>query len=148
VHVYICKMEIVYHLRDINKAATSFRHVLNNKQVIAFSGEMGSGKTTFIHALCVTMGVTDTVSSPTFSIINEYDSDDGNIYHIDLYRCKNEEEAIRAGVEDCIYSGNYCFIEWPSKAEGIFPPDTLRVEIIAIDENTRKIEMKESAGNQ
>jgi tRNA threonylcarbamoyladenosine biosynthesis protein TsaE len=84
------------------------------------------------------------VSSPTFSIINEYESLVGTIYHIDLYRCENEDEAIRAGVEECLYSGSTCLVEWPSKAPGIFPVDTLYVNMTVIDGETRKIEWKSS----
>jgi len=101
----------------------------------------GAGKTTFIHALCEVMGVKGTISSPTFSIINQYTAANGNsIYHMDLYRLKDENEAINAGVEDCLYSGNICLVEWPEKAPGIFPDGTLHVNITMLDTNTRKIE--------
>jgi tRNA threonylcarbamoyladenosine biosynthesis protein TsaE len=81
------------------------------------------------------------VGSPTFSIINEYSSPDGKIFHIDLYRLKDEEEAIRAGVEDCLYSGEICLVEWPQRAPGIFPPETVYISIDLIDRVTRKIHM-------
>ena len=112
---------------------------VGNKKVIAFHGSMGAGKTTFIHALCTIKGVTDTVGSPTFSIINEYKYPGGKIFHIDLYRLKDEEEALRAGVEDVLYSGELCLVEWPDRAPGIFPPDTVEVKIEALDPFTRKI---------
>jgi tRNA threonylcarbamoyladenosine biosynthesis protein TsaE len=133
-------MEMVYRVEDISKAAEILWQTAKGSKVLAFYGEMGAGKTTFIHALCHKLGVNGTLSSPTFSIINEYDSEDmGVVYHIDLYRCKNEEEAIRAGVEDCLYSGNTCLVEWPSRAEGLLPPATVRVNINEIDDQTRKI---------
>ena len=103
---------------------------------------MGAGKTTFIHALCDVRGVKDVVGSPTFSIINEYvirDHEDKKIFHIDLYRLKDEEEAIQAGVEDCFFSNNFCFVEWPEKAPGIFPDNTLHVTIVALNNDTRKL---------
>jgi tRNA threonylcarbamoyladenosine biosynthesis protein TsaE len=136
-------MEIVYALKDIDKAASDLMTRLQGIKVLAFSGEMGAGKTTFIHALCHQMGVKGTLSSPTFSIINEYETGDGMLYHIDLYRCKNEEEAVRAGVEDCLYSGYTCLVEWPSRAEGIFPEDTMRIGIKEIDGHTRKITLED-----
>ncbi|HTI09129.1 MAG TPA: tRNA (adenosine(37)-N6)-threonylcarbamoyltransferase complex ATPase subunit type 1 TsaE [Puia sp.] len=132
-------MEICFHLQEILSSAEKFwqRHLL--QKVFAFHGSMGAGKTTFIHALCTIKGVTDTVGSPTFSIINEYKYPGGKIFHIDLYRLKDEEEALRAGVEDVLYSGELCLVEWPDRAPGIFPPDTVEVKIEALDPFTRKI---------
>jgi tRNA threonylcarbamoyladenosine biosynthesis protein TsaE len=108
---------------------------------------MGAGKTTFILALCEMKGVKEVMGSPTFSIINEYffkeNSGAGKIYHIDLYRLKDEEEAIRAGVEDCFYSDHTCFIEWPEKAPGILPPGTLHVFIEVTDTQTRSLTLQE-----
>jgi tRNA threonylcarbamoyladenosine biosynthesis protein TsaE len=100
---------------------------------------MGAGKTTFIHTLCSLKGVKDTVGSPTFSIINEYQYPGGEIFHIDLYRLKDEEEALRAGVEDVLYSGELCLVEWPDRAPGIFPPGTIELRIRAIDRDIREI---------
>jgi tRNA threonylcarbamoyladenosine biosynthesis protein TsaE len=132
-------MEVCFHLQEILSAAEKFwqRHLL--QKVFAFHGSMGAGKTTFIHALCTIKGVTDTVGSPTFSIINEYKYPGGKIFHIDLYRLKDEEEALRAGVEDVLYSGELCLVEWPDRAPGIFPPDTVDVRLEALDPFTRKI---------
>ena len=104
---------------------------------------MASGKTTFIHALCDAKGVTDIVGSPTFAIINEYAYDyEGTkrvLFHIDLYRMKNEAEAIQAGVEDCLYSGYPCFVEWPDNAPGILPAETMHVHLETIDSQTRRL---------
>jgi tRNA threonylcarbamoyladenosine biosynthesis protein TsaE len=133
-------MEIRFRLQDIGAAATTFwKHFSPGQTVFAFHGGMGAGKTTFIHALCADRGVSDTVGSPTFSIINEYRYPGGKIYHMDLYRLKDEEEALRAGVEDVLYSGGICLVEWPDRAPGIFPPDTVEVRIDIIDPDTRKI---------
>ena len=91
---------------------------------------MGVGKTTFIKALCKAMGVKDEVSSPTFSIVNEYLCEDGsNVYHFDLYRIKDTEEAMAAGAEEYIYSNDYCFIEWPETLYPILPDDVINVKI-------------------
>ncbi len=132
-------MELRFHLQEIAAAARSFWQLFPLPAVFAFHGDMGAGKTTFIHALCSLKGVTDTVGSPTFSIINEYRYAGGKIYHIDLYRLKDEEEAIRAGVEDVLYSGDLCLVEWPDRAPGIFPPDTIQLRLEVIDRDTRKI---------
>ena len=134
-------MELTYKLNEIKEAAARFWQAIDDKKVIAFHGDMGSGKTTFIHALCDVKGVKDVVGSPTFSIINEYYFP--KIFHIDLYRLKDEQEAIRAGVEDCLYSDHICFVEWPDKAPGIFPTDTVHVFIEVADAETRHLTIKD-----
>lgn len=140
---YLCLVDITYKISDIKEVATKFWDVIGDKKVIAFHGNMGAGKTTFIHSLCETKGVTDVVGSPTFSIINEYSFPEGMIYHIDLYRLKDEQEAMRAGVEDCLYSDHVCFVEWPEKAPGIFPPDTVHVFIEVINSDSRHLTIKD-----
>jgi tRNA threonylcarbamoyladenosine biosynthesis protein TsaE len=133
-------MEVIFKLENIQDAAEKFLAGIGSNKVVAFHGEMGAGKTTFIHALCEAMGVKGTISSPTFSIINQYTAASGStIYHMDLYRLRDEHEAINAGVEDCLYSGDTCLVEWPEKAPGIFPDNTLHVTITMLDTNTRKI---------
>ena len=130
-------MQLSFTLDTIQEAAAAFWQQLGNRKVVALHGQMGAGKTTFVHALCDVKGVTSTVGSPTFSIINEYAYPAGQLFHIDLYRLKDEEEAIRAGVEDCLYSGNICFVEWPERAEGIFPDDAVQLHISATGPETR-----------
>ena len=133
-------MEVIFKLENIENAVAKLLQHTGNKKVFAFHGEMGAGKTTFIHALCEAMGVKGAVSSPTFSIINQYTAASGNtIYHMDLYRLKDENEAINAGVEDSLYSGNTCLVEWPEKAPSIFPENTAHIHISFIDANTRKL---------
>ncbi len=133
-------MEITFTLRTIDTVAMSLWKEFQNKKVWAFHGPMGAGKTTLIHAICDVLGVSDAVSSPTFALINEYDSDiAGTIYHLDLYRIKNEEEAIHAGIEDTLHSGNLCFIEWPEKVPAIIPPGALHLSIKIINEETRLV---------
>ena len=135
-------MEVNFSLNEIETTAKKLLAQASNYKVFAIDGEMGAGKTTFIHSLCEAMGVTDVVTSPTFSIINEYKTKNGQtVYHMDLYRIKDENEAITAGVEDCLYSGNICLVEWPEKAAGIFPDDTLHISISSVDDNTRKLKI-------
>jgi len=135
-------MELIFKLTDISKAAHWLLDQTNGRKCMAFHGNMGAGKTTFISAVCSLLGVQSGQSSPTFPIINDYVTSNGEtVYHIDLYRLKSETEAMAAGVEDCLYSGNYCFVEWPEKALGIFPPDVVHVYINTIDPNTRNIKL-------
>jgi tRNA threonylcarbamoyladenosine biosynthesis protein TsaE len=109
---------------------------LENEKVIAFYGEMGAGKTTFIKAICEEMGVTDTISSPTFSIVNEYRGRNGKkIYHFDFYRIKNQDEAYDMGYEEYFYSGALCLIEWPEKIKDLLPLETRKVTITKEEES-------------
>jgi tRNA threonylcarbamoyladenosine biosynthesis protein TsaE len=135
-------MEWTFDLDALPDVAADFWQRTDDSKVFAFHGDMGAGKTTFIHALCDARGVTSTVSSPTFPIINQYDAPDGAIFHLDLYRLKNEDEAIQAGVEDALYSGTICLVEWPDRAAGIFPDDTLHVYIKAINRDTRNVTIR------
>jgi tRNA threonylcarbamoyladenosine biosynthesis protein TsaE len=136
-------VDLVFNKEQLATAASQLLQIAGDTKVFAFHGEMGAGKTTFIHALCDIKSVKDVVGSPTFSIINEYAYDcEGTkrlLFHIDLYRIKDEAEAIQAGVEDCLYSGYTCFVEWPDKAPGIFPADTLHVYLSVIDSQTRQL---------
>ncbi|WP_152269355.1 tRNA (adenosine(37)-N6)-threonylcarbamoyltransferase complex ATPase subunit type 1 TsaE [Agriterribacter humi] len=137
-------MEIAVTLENIQQCAQYFwEHVRG--RVFAFHGEMGVGKTTFIKALCAAKGVTAHVSSPTFSLINEYSYSEGNllkhIFHIDLYRLKDEEEAVNAGIEDCLYSGNICFVEWPQKTPSLLPESRVDIYMHAVNNNTRLLKI-------
>ncbi len=132
-------MELIFDLEHIRDVAKKFWQHVGDKKIFAFYGSIGSGKTTFIHALCDAKQVSSRVGSPTFSIINEYTYDGGKIFHIDLYRLKDEDEAIRSGVEDCMYSGEICLIEWAEKALGLFPENTVKIFIDTIDASKRKI---------
>ena len=139
-HKYLCPVKITYELSGIKEAAARFWKEIDDKKLLAFHGNMGAGKTTFIHALCEVLKVRDIISSPTFAIINEYESPVvGIIYHMDWYRLKNEEEAIQAGVEECVQSGNICMIEWPEKMEQLLPANTLHIFIETLEEGRRKI---------
>ena len=111
-------------------------------RVFAFDGAMGAGKTTFIKKLCEEMGTMDVVNSPTFAIVNVYDVEQpykGEVYHFDCYRLKDIREAMDFGAEEYLYSGNYCFIEWPEKIEALLPEDTVWVKIIPQENGDRKL---------
>lgn len=134
-------MEITINSIDkIAQAARDFKAAIGDHRIIAFHGEMGAGKTTFIKALCAEFGVTDNVASPTFAIINEYLAGDGStIYHFDLYRMETIADLQNIGVEDYFYSGNFCLVEWPELAEPLFPNNVLNVTITVLPDKTRKI---------
>ena len=138
--LYLCLMDAIFTLPQIRQVAAGLWKEGAKKKVWAFYASMGTGKTTFIHALCEELGVQSAISSPTFAIINEYQSPvAGAIYHMDWYRLKDEEEAINAGVEDSLQSGKLCLVEWPEKAEGLLPDDTFYINIEALDEQTRRL---------
>lgn len=123
-------------------AAREFAAIMGDNTVFAFYGDMGAGKTTFINALCRQLGVdTDDTASPTFALINEYRSDTTAelIYHFDLYRLKNLEEAMDLGIEDYLDSGALCLIEWPGIVEDILPEDTVHVTVKVNDDQSRDI---------
>src|SRR5690349_18742999 len=130
-------MELQFTLPNIHEAARQFWQSVNGRKIFAFHGPMGAGKTTFIHALCDVKKVSSKVSSPTFALINQYSYPGGKIFHMDLYRLKDAEEAIRAGIEDSLLSGEICFVEWAERAESIFPDGTLGVFLSIINNETR-----------
>ncbi len=124
------------------KAADEFINLMGDYTVFAFNGEMGAGKTTFISALARALGVTeDLASSPSFAIVNEYRSDTTAelIYHFDLYRLKNLEEALEIGIEDYFDSGALCLIEWPDRAADVMPLDTVEVNIAVLPSGARQL---------
>src|ERR1700748_2366003 len=106
-------------------------------KIFLFYGDMGAGKTTFIKSLCESLGVKEVVTSPTFSIVNEYRGDTGKIFHFDFYRLKNQSEALDMGYEEYFYSGNHCFIEWPEKIPDLLPPHYIQVNIKVENNNER-----------
>jgi tRNA threonylcarbamoyladenosine biosynthesis protein TsaE len=129
-----------YNIQEIDKIASEVWEEGKQFKVWSLYASMGSGKTTLMHAVCELLQVKEAISSPTFALINEYSSPfAGTIYHMDWYRLKDEQEAIYAGMEDTILSNNYCFIEWPEKAEGLLPDNVFNITIELVDENTRKI---------
>lgn len=128
-------------LDSISDAAKEFVKNMGKGKVFAFYGKMGAGKTTFIKAICECLGVDDTVTSPTFAIVNEYSSNkvDFPIYHFDFYRIKKLEEVYDMGYEDYFYGGGVCFIEWPELIEDLLPEDAIRVDIKENEDGTRTV---------
>lgn len=132
-------MQFIYTKHELEQTVKAVWAQCNTYKVWAFYAPMGAGKTTFIHALCDHLQVTDHVSSPTFAIVNEYESSVGSLYHMDWYRLKDVSEAIDAGVEDILSNDDYCFVEWPEKAAELLPVGTLEIKIEIVDELTRKL---------
>lgn len=132
---------------EMAPVAHDFLGALGERRVVAFHGKMGAGKTTFIKALCRELGVVDVVNSPTFSIVNEYLDASGDIvaYHFDLYRLKSVAEALDMGAEDYLYSGRYCFIEWPEVAEAILPDDCAEASVTEVEDGTRRLALQGAA---
>ncbi len=133
-------MDLIFSKAELSKAAAWLLEQRGTHTVLAFHGPMGAGKTTLIHALCRQLGVQDAVSSPTYALINEYRSGSGEaVYHLDLYRLSGEEEALQAGVEDCLCSGSLCLVEWPEKAAALLPDNTLHASLQVVDNVTRRL---------
>ncbi len=135
-------MEIkINSLADINEAAKQFIENMGDGKVFAFYGKMGAGKTTFIKAICEELGVDDVITSPTFAIVNEYQSatTGDSIYHFDFYRIKKLEEVYDMGYEDYFYSGSLCFLEWPELIDDLLPEDATKVTIEATDNGGRVV---------
>lgn len=134
--IYTCQSPV--ELKSIASALIEYH---KDKRIFAFHGQMGAGKTTFIKSICEYLNVTDSVSSPTFAIVNEYLTTDlGSVYHFDLYRIKSWTEMLEIGYEDYFDSGNYCLLEWPEKIVNLLPEETVHVDIIVSpDGNVRTI---------
>ncbi|UNY98152.1 tRNA (adenosine(37)-N6)-threonylcarbamoyltransferase complex ATPase subunit type 1 TsaE [Zhouia spongiae] len=130
-----------YTLVDISSIA---RHILNNAKsnVLLFYGEMGVGKTTLIKEIVKELGVKDITSSPTFSIVNEYEGNNGKIYHFDFYRLESEDEAYDIGLEDYLYTDNLCLIEWPEKIKNLLPEDATNIILTKVLDDKRTIIIK------
>ena len=132
-------------LEKIQEAAKTFVANMGDNTVFAFYGKMGAGKTTFVKAICEELGVEDTITSPTFAIVNEYRSDLAGelIYHFDFYRIKKLDEVYDMGYEDYFYSGAICFIEWPELIEELLPGNTVKVSIEEIESGEREVILSE-----
>jgi tRNA threonylcarbamoyladenosine biosynthesis protein TsaE len=123
-------------VNELDKIAEQMLILFPVERVYAITGPMGAGKTTFIQAVCRQLGVKDNVSSPTFSIVNEYRTGSGEpVFHFDLYRLRKPEELLDIGYEDYFFSGDYCFIEWPELAGMLIPSGAVKVEIV-VDEGS------------
>jgi tRNA threonylcarbamoyladenosine biosynthesis protein TsaE len=129
-------------LDTIHDAARQFIGLIGERTVFAFNGKMGAGKTTFIKAICEVMGVKETVNSPTFSIVNEYEAADGRIiYHFDCYRITKTQEALDLGAEEYLYSGSLCFIEWSENMAPLLPDTLVNVDIEEQEDGKREIKI-------
>lgn len=132
-------MNLNYNLADIESIVKELVKHFEDYRIFCFEGPLGAGKTTLIEEICRCLGSTDSLSSPTFSIVNEYNSTLGVLYHMDWYRLKNEDEAIHIGIEDYLFSGSYCFIEWHQHAEKLIPKPYVLVKVSHQGENQRHI---------
>lgn len=127
-------------LDEYPKAAREFIRFMGKGRIFAFYGKMGSGKTTFIKSICEELGVEDTINSPTFAIVNEYEDREMNtIYHFDFYRIKSIAEVYNMGYEEYFYGGAYCFMEWPELVEELLPEETIKVYIEENEDTTRTV---------
>jgi tRNA threonylcarbamoyladenosine biosynthesis protein TsaE len=131
---------IIKHLKDLPIAARKFLELAGNNRIFAFYGGMGAGKTTIIKAICEEIGATDLVSSPSFTLVNEYKTKEGSsLYHIDFFRIRKLSEVFDFGIEEYLSSGTYCFMEWPELVEEILPENTFKVMIKVGEEDERII---------
>jgi tRNA threonylcarbamoyladenosine biosynthesis protein TsaE len=126
-------------IAQLNSTASTILTFSEGSRIFLFYGEMGAGKTTLIKSLCEHLGVTEPVTSPTFSIVNEYQGQGDKIYHFDFYRLKNETEALDMGYEEYFYSGAYCFIEWPEKIPNLLPQHFVKIKIEVTGVDSRQI---------
>jgi tRNA threonylcarbamoyladenosine biosynthesis protein TsaE len=125
-------------LSQLPATAQALLNLAGTHKIFLFYGDMGAGKTTFIKALCEQLGVQEPVTSPTFSIVNEYEGSNAKVYHFDFYRLKNQDEALDMGYEEYFYSGNYCLIEWPEKIPDLLPEHYVKVSIQQSSRQTRE----------
>jgi len=135
-------MKLTYGLQDIPNVAAKILQQITSKNIL-FHGDMGMGKTTLIKEIIKQLGVTDTVSSPTYSIVNEYKTvNDDLVYHFDFYRINSDEEAMDFGIEEYFYDKAWCLMEWPNKVENLLPLGAAQVFITGVDDTQRTIEIK------
>ena len=130
-----------YSLNELTKIAEEVVQSTKNK-VLLFYGDMGVGKTTLIKEICKVLGVDDIAHSPTFSLVNEYQTENSDIvYHFDFYRIEDEEEAYDMGIEDYLYSNNWCLIEWPENVKNLLPLDAVAIKITLLENGQRNIQL-------
>ena len=131
---------IIRDTSDLDRAAAEFLEKIGDSTLVAFFAPMGAGKTTFTTAICKALGVTDPVGSPTFAIVNEYLREDGDyMYHFDFYRLNKLSEAVEIGLDDYLYSGCLCIMEWPENVEELLPDDTLKIYFTINPDNSRTL---------
>lgn len=133
----------INHISELSQAAETLLTSFADEKVFAFYAPMGAGKTTFIKTICKELGIPDNISSPTFSLVNEYVTSDGKkVFHFDFYRIKSTTEAYDMGYEDYLYSNAYCFIEWPEKIEELLPEHYVKITIDVVNADSRQITFK------
>ena len=133
-------MTITYQLDDLKSVAERLINVVNSKTLL-FYGEMGVGKTTLIKEITALLGVTEVTSSPTFSLVNEYQGTNSSVFHFDFYRIENEEEVYDIGIEDYFYQDAWCLVEWPEKIPTIIPEDAVTIQLNKNPDGSRTLEM-------
>lgn len=135
-------LSLQYTLDQKDSIAETLITTCNASPIFCLEGNLGAGKTTLVESICTFLGSKDSFSSPTFSIINEYELEDGSIIHADLYRLKTEEELIGIGLEDYVYSGNYCFIEWYQIAKNSLPKPYYIIKLKALEDQSRLLNIE------
>lgn len=131
-----------YSLEELPKIANEVIQFSAHK-ILLFYGQMGVGKTTLIKEICKQLGVQDNISSPTFSLVNEYQTAKGElVYHFDFYRIEDEEEAYDMGIEDYLYSNNWCLVEWPENVKNLLPLESVEIHISTLENGQRNIQLK------
>lgn len=133
---------LIKSLNELDNAASQIITFSNTSRIFLFYGEMGAGKTTLIKSLCKSLGVAEPVTSPTFSIVNEYIGTSQKVYHFDFYRLKNQTEALDLGYEEYFYSGAWCFIEWPEKIPDLLPQHFIEIKIRLLGNEAREINIE------
>jgi tRNA threonylcarbamoyladenosine biosynthesis protein TsaE len=126
---------------ELNAAASELLKFAENVKIFLFEGDMGAGKTTLIKSLCSELGMKEMASSPTYSIVNEYEYTNGKIYHFDFFRIRTQNEAFDIGFEEYLASGEFCFIEWPQKISDLWPQHYLLITISEVESGLRNIEV-------
>jgi tRNA threonylcarbamoyladenosine biosynthesis protein TsaE len=135
---------LIRNIHNLKEAAKELLELTGDKKIFAFYGSMGAGKTTIIKAICEVLGAEDLVSSPTFTLVNEYRRSSGDsIFHIDFYRIKKQEEVFDFGIEEYLSGDSYCFMEWPELVEEILPPETVKVRITVDNDEQRTLTVTE-----
>jgi tRNA threonylcarbamoyladenosine biosynthesis protein TsaE len=129
----------IHSISDLPSVASAILNCSDNQKIFLFYGDMGAGKTTLIKFLCEHLGTTGPVTSPTFSIVNEYVGEKHKIYHFDFFRLKNQTEALDMGYEEYFYSNAFCFIEWPEKINGLLPDHYVKIQMQVTGNGTREI---------
>ena len=129
-------------LSELERVAEEILSALGERRVVLLRGGMGAGKTTLVSRIASKLGAEDTVTSPTFALVNEYEGREGTIYHFDFYRINRVEEVFDLGYEEYFYSGELCFVEWPEMVEGLLPDDAMQVRITVGDDQKRIFEIE------